>query len=57
MPFYVTQIRDGKFRRISQPYKDKEQAEANVEQCRLRVCAVDCWSDFDAFGVTRFDEK
>lgn len=57
MPFYVTQIRDNKFRRVSQPFIDKEAAEKQVEPARKYVCSVDPWSDFDAFGVTFFAEN
>ena len=56
MPYYVTQIRDGKFRRISQPFKDKEAAENAVDDCRKRVIENDAWSHFDSFGVAKWRE-
>ena len=55
MAYFVTQIRDGKYRKLAGPFDTKQEAEAQVDAQRRRVCAVDLWSDFDSFGVARFE--
>ena len=51
MAYFVTQIRDKKFRKIAGPFATKEEAEGAVSSARERVCAVDPWSHFDSFGT------
>lgn len=55
--FYVTQVRDRKFRKVAGPFDTREEAEQAVQPARRKVCAADPWSDFDAFGVARLDQS
>lgn len=51
--FYVTQIRDKKYRKLAGPFATKEEAQLQVETARKKTCEVDLWSQFDSFGVMR----
>jgi hypothetical protein len=57
MAFYVTQVRDSKFRKVAGPFTTKGEAEAAVKPAKEQVILRDAWSHFDSFGVTHIEDQ
>lgn len=49
--FYVTQVRDGRYRVLAGPFDTHAEALGEVDGLRAKVCAADPFSEFDSFGT------
>lgn len=52
--YYVTVLRDSRLRYARGPFPSHEDALAAVEPTRDLAQSIDPWTDFDAWGTTRY---
>lgn len=55
--YYITTLRDSRQRYARGPFDSLAAAEASIPETRALAQRLDPWSDFDAWGVTKYTAK